>query len=822
MKTHTQTLLVAALLLLPWQAQAKVSALETVAGIATEVTATDLPANSTVTLSVQNPANETVSFSTKSDEAGTATTWVSGNSLQLAGTYAVEAKSGTSAMYGEIVVHPDSLDTTLSFIEADRTHLEVGNEAMVTVVLADRFGNPLAGRMVELISSRSEDSVQALTSETDMYGEQSFAVRASTAGDISLRAIDLISGKTLSDSMHLMAGAGTSPIGGPEAVAYTAPRTPTQFYRANPNTNTNPYSASLLGNSLRGQAVGTPEFAGIRIQIVGQEQASTPSMEQFTAESMLLTAVDQYGNPYFDYTGTVYLATTDPEATLPLFGVYNFRFEDEGQKMLTLGLKFSTPGLQTMVLTASPDEIPTNPQDALGYLEVNVTPQQVQKPTTKPITITSPRNGALLNASEVMVEGSGPAFINITAQIGDQTITGETDRQGFYALNVPLNTEQTEHTISVFDTDAPSNSADVTFSIDITPPAITAVTFTPENPIEETDVLVVVDTEPGAQDVTLNLNGEDIELMNTDPGSGKYQKLLTAPVAGVYDATASASDNLGNTATLTTSLAVGFRGLASVQNVIAEPQVNAISLRWDPVTTDDIDAYRIYVGTSPDEFLYTLDTDRPTAAATVAGLRPGTTYYFAVTALQGQRESEDKGDIVSATVLGVTLDVTPGDGSLFIEWTSLQQDQPLSNFLLEYGVEAESLTEQRLLNGELRAYTLRDLINGVNYFLKLTPVTTTGEKLNDLAAEGQGTPIGGGFTPGTSDPVPFDLRGSAPLQPTPRPVTEIPLSEQGIPSWAMWSVVIATIVIYHGYVRHRRKQNATMAFLQSMESRYHQ
>ena len=816
MKKLTQTLIVGLVLCMPVQAQAAITSLETVAGLATEVTVTDLPARTNTLLTVHSPEGDTISLTLSSDASGTVTTWIAGSELQTAGTYRITAEADGSVMNGSLTVHPDTLDTHISFIDAQTNAIEVGEEITVTAVLADRFGNPLSGRSAELISSRSSDYIEALTRETNTYGEQDFVVRAASDGSMTLRAIDLISGQTIQDELHITAGAGFAPVGGPETVAYTAPstRTQSQFYKPNP------YAANTLGGSLRAQAAEAPRFDGIQIQIVGQENAQMPVLEQYQAESMLLTAVDQYGNPYYDFMGTVELATTDPSATLPLFGVYDFRFEDEGSKMLTLGLEFATPGNHQMIIYDPNDGIPQDPRNALGYLEVTVNQEQIVKPPSKPVIISTPRQGGLLSATEVQVQGTGPAFINITIEGGAETITGETDRQGGYSLNVPLDETQTEHTLTVFDSDAPENSAEVTFSIDITPPEISAITFTPENPVEGTDVLVVVDAEPGSQNVTLTINDETHELMSTDPSTGKFQKLLTAPEAAVYDVTVSATDAQGNLAEQTTQLPVALRGLPSVQNVIAEAQINAIALRWDPITNGDVDAYRIYVGTSPDEFLYTLDTDRPTAAATVAGLRPGTTYYFAVTALQGPRESEDKGEIASATVLGVTLDVTPGDGSLFIEWSSLQQDQPLSNFLLEYGVEAGQLTEERLLNGELRAYTLRDLVNGVTYYLKLTPITTTGEKLEDLAADGQGTPIGGGFTAGVSDPVPFDLRGSAP--PTPRPPTETPLSNQGLPAWMLISVLAASVVLYQIYVRRQKNKQMTVAFLQAMESRYHQ
>tara|TARA_Y100000310_G_C20701361_1_gene830261 strand:- start:6123 stop:8600 length:2478 start_codon:yes stop_codon:yes gene_type:complete len=820
---------------------ATIDALDTIAGVATEVVISDLHPGTQATLSIGSPLGDEFTHILHVGDEGIAHTWIAGNDLQVAGEYNLTVND---AVADTLTVHPDSVDLLASFIDTPKTSIAVGEEITVTVVLTDRFGNALAGRSTELVSSRADDLIQALSRETDMYGEQQFIVRAAVPGAISLRAIDLISGQTLKSATEIAAGDLHGAVGGPAAprtaqsagmrVAYSTPAKQQQFYRGNP------YSANLLGggSQFRAQAGEAPRFDHIEIEVI--ERAKRPDvdssgfpvdvidMEQYKAESMLLTVVDQFGQPFYDYIGTVYLATTDPEATLPSFGVYDFRFEDEGRKMFTLGLKFSASGRQKMILTERADEIPSDLSLALGNLDVNVTPKQVFAAAEEKILITSPRNSDLLNETEIVIEGTGPSFINIIVSGGTQEVEDETDRQGNFSIPISLDASTVEHTITVYDKDAPQNKGNITFSIDVTPPEISSINFTPENPIEETDVLVIVESEPGLAEITMTFNEEAYTLTNTDPNSGKYQMLLTAPIAGSYEAIVTATDDLGNTAQSTGTLPVGLRGLPQVQSVIAEAQINAIALRWDPITNDDIDAYRIYVGTTPDEFIYTLDTDRPTAAATVAGLSPGTSYFFAITALEGERESELKSEIVSATVLGVKLDVTPGDGSLFVEWTSLQQEIPLANFIMQYSTEIEALddpsregeVEKKTLNGQLRAFTLRDLMNGITYYLKLTPITTTGEALEDLAATGQGTPIGGGFTAGRSDSVPLDLRASAP--PVTRPVKQIPLSKEGIPMWMLWSVLGMSGVLYHWYLRRRKDQQMTVAFLQAMESRYHQ
>ncbi len=830
MRKQTNTLLCSLLLLLPIGLQAAtIDALDTVAGLATEVVITELVAGSQAHLTIHSPLGESFSHTLSVGDEGIAHTWVAGNDLQVAGEYELVVDG---SIRDTLTVHPDSVDLLASFIDTPITNVDVGEQITVTVVLTDRFGNALSGRTTELISSRADDLVQAIARETDVYGEQQFLVRAATSGNISLRAIDLISGETLNSALEIAAGDFLGGVGGP--VAYSAPKAQQQFYRGNP------YSASLLGggSQYQAQVTGTPEFAEIEIEVIGKtvrkevlpdgSVINIVDIDQQKAESMRLTVRDQYGDPYLDYTGTVYLATTDPGATLPAFGVYDFRFVDEARKMYTLGLKFADEGRHQMIITDRADEIPENLEDALGSLYVNVIPEQTVEQPGQKIFISSPRNNDLFAETELLIEGGGPSFINILVQGGIEDVEGETDREGNFSIPITLDSSTVDHLISVEDKNATNNKAEVSFSIDIIPPEIASISFTPENPIEGSDVLVVVESESGLADISMVFNEETYTLTTTDPSSGKYQMLLTIPEAGSYDAVVSASDALGNTSQKTGTLPVGLRGLPRVGSVIAEAQINAIALSWDPVTNDEIDAYRIYVGTSPDEFIYTLDTDRPTAAATVAGLRPGTTYFFAVTALEGPRESEEKSDIANATVLGVKLEVTPGDGSLFVEWTSLQQEIPLSNFILEYSTELEALgdslredeVERKTLNGELRAFTVRDLMNKKTYHLKLTPITTTGEALEDLAATGQGTPIGAGYTAGTSDPVPFNLHASA--GPTTRPVKEIPLSEEGVPMWMLWSILGASAITYHWYLRRRKDQQMTVAFLQAMESRYHQ
>ena len=805
MNKYTHTILTAILLAVPVHAYAlTVDALDTVAGLTTEVTVSDAAPQTQVAITLTSPFGDVIPYTINTDIKGVGQTWVAGSNVEVAGEYHVQA--GQASAY--LQVHPDSIDIVQSFIEASVTQVSVGQQIAVTVVLVDRFGNPLPGRIVELISSRPQDRIESMTKETNTQGQQDFIIRAAQDGIFTLRAMDLISAQVLDDTLEMHAGDMAQSMGGPMQVTYNSPK---QFYP----------DASAMGASMLGQ-VSNPQqqLDHFEIQIGNQGNGDLPTLRINEAEDVRVTAIDQSGNIFRGYEGTVYMATTDPNAELPKDGVIAFGFSNQGIRSFPLVLKFGTVGTHTIILTESPNSAPEDPRNALGYQEVQVVGQQIIDTQNLRVNIAEPASNALYNETEIMVTGNGPAFINLTVTGGIQDVTGESDRDGNYAIPISLDPTKEDQEIIVQDTDGRYKSAPRTFRIDVTPATIETVIFAPENPVEGTDVLLVVQTEPNTPSVTAEVDGEIYTLTSTDPKTGKYQMLLQTPEGGgEHIVTIRTTDAIGNTTETTSSLVVHFRGLPQVQNVVAEAHINEVALRWDPIE-DTAEAYRIYVGTEPDNFLYTLDTDRPTAAATVAGLQPGSVYYFSVTALQEGRESKEKSTVINATVLGLTLDITPNDGALFMEWNTLSPGAPLSTFLLEYGVEPDTFTEKRTLNGDLRAYTLRDLINGVSYYMKLTPIATTGEIIEDLAAKGQGTPTGNGFTAAPGDPIPSGLHaGASTSPPTPNPSN---LNETGIPAWMLWTVFAVSVVLFQLHLRHKKVMNRNAAFMQHMQSRYNQ
>ncbi|MFA7681626.1 MAG: fibronectin type III domain-containing protein, partial [Candidatus Peribacteraceae bacterium] len=528
--------------------------------------------------------------------------------------------------------------------------------------------------------------------------------------------------------------------------------------------------------------------------------------------------IDLNGKRVEDYTGTVLLSSTDPTALLPLEGRVSFRPQDLGQKTLTLGLRFRTSGEHILHVEDSTDPS-VNTQVNIKVVgdtgEINPT-----------ITITSHEQDGYINSTEIVLEGTGAPFINLIVTGGAEDVRSETTQDGTFSVPVVLNPELTDHTLRIRDESGRYDSGNLHLILDTVPAEIKLVTFAPITPEEGDPMTLVVESDADLQSVTMTLVEEEYTLTQNAEHPGTYELTFNAPASGTYQPIVKASDAAGNITEVRSNIAVGKRSLPRVENITAEAKVDTVILRWDPVTSERVDAYRIYVGEDPKDFLYTLDTGRASATATVAGLSPNTSYYFAVTALQGERESIEKSEIAEARTLGMGLSIEEQDSALLIEWSSMPQETPLASYILEYGVEPDVYTEQRTINGDQLVYTLRDLMNGITYFLKLTPVTTTGNVLRELSVTGSGTPNGqtSTYTPQPGEqPIPGGYTtpvSTLPIGSVHSGAPQVPST--GLPPVAWWlAISLATLLLYMQWHR-RRTLKYTLDFLQQMESRYHE
>ncbi len=784
--TYIQKTLIGALaLLLPFEAIAlgTLHASDAIAGLGMTVTVRDAADASTLILEAPNGKQTT--FPVNTDAQGNATMNISGKNTQTAGTYTLDLQeSGKTTSTVTVGVLPETMDPAISELQSWTPHIRAdGSDAAdLTVTLRDSYGNTLPGRPVALVSSRSADRITAVTPETGKDGTQHFALTTKENGTAHIRAVDLLSGNTLTSIVDVTAGQAA--VGGD----YTAT---TSSFDANSGRR---FYAQVGSSGF--DLVDSFDIVAPSTMPVGEE-----------AQKVTIRAMDKNGNTVENYIGTVVFESTDPQATLPNFGTYTFKDRDLGQKAFPLVLTFKTPGQQIFRVSDQ-----SNPSIS-GSATINVGAGSSQG--GRGITISSHKDGDAVNSLDIVVSGKGPAYANLTVMGGTQDAFGTTDDMGEFSIPVTLSSIQRDFTIRVQDDTRQNDSGPIHLVLDTDPPLIGTIAFAPEEPMPGDKVLAIVESDDDLKELTITI-GETVAVLTKNPSaSGSYQGFFTAPAGGTYQPSVKATDKAGNATEVRTNFTVGQTSLPTVQNVNAEARVNAVGLQWNPLSDATIDGYRVYVGETPDNFLYTLDTGRVTTKATVAGLTAGKPYFFAVTAVKGSIESSQKSEVVQVIPLGLSLDVLPGDGALQIKWTSLSTDLPLSSFTLEYGTEEDTYTETRTLNSGLREFTIRDLINGVPYFVRLVPVTVTGDELTDLAATGNGTPDGSGFHAGPNDPVPGNITT------TPGGVGHIPSNtDSGLPT-AAWMAIAFLGIAGAVYGWHRRSAaRHTDAFLQAIQSQY--
>lgn len=790
--TLTRLTLTAYLMTLPFTAIAagSVQVADSIAGLGANIRLSGFPPNANLSLDVETP-EDLLTLSARTDARGEGVAMLGSAQTEAAGEYRVTVSS-TGGMGGasNFEVMPDTVDTRMSLIRTLAKSIEAdgSDQAVVVVSLSDRFGNPLAGRPVTLVSSRTDDMIETDASETDVHGEQHFYVSTMKEGTLTLRALDLLSGGVLQSSVTVTAGSRYA-IGGNETTA-----------------SRSRYVAQLSDFDI----IDRFEITAPREMTAGEE-----------APKISVRAIDRDGNTVQDYLGTIrFDAPNDPDAVLPGLGRYVFKDADLGEKNFPITLKFTQPGEQT--LRVEDEQDPT----IYGETTIIVTGGGTNPAASDKILITSHEDGETVSSTSIILQGTGPRLTNLIVTGGDrEEYLGDTDTAGRFSIPLTLDGSKPQATLRVRDDSGRYSSDPLILNIDTDGPEIEKVTLSPDDPVTNDKILVTVESEPSLPSVTVKLQGDEaVVLVETEDSPGEYKGFLTAPAEpGTYQPIVTATDAAGNSSEVRTMFEARKPGLPKVRNLRGEGKINSVSLQWDPVDME-IDEYRVYVGETPTDFLYSLDTGRDVTQATVAGLGAGKSYYFAVTALKGDDESPEKSDVFEARVLGLTLDITPQDSSLLVQWPELSTQLPLSSYLLEYGVEDGNYSEKRLINGELKAYTIRDLINGVTYFVQLTPVTITGDRLTDLAAKGEGTPNGSGFTPGASDPIPFDPDNLPPFAGGSNGGGGIQkpgnLNNSGVPDFLWWFAAAAGLGgAYVGWMQRQSRRHSA-AFLRQIQAHY--
>lgn len=773
-----------------------VSALDTVAGLGTQVTITGCNLSSSASLALRTPAGTTSYTQQVSvDAAGNALALIPSKFTRTAGQYTVRFGD----VSGTFSVIADRADDAHSTLTASPSSIRAnGHDAVtVTAILRDMYDNPVAGRPVALISSRASDDVNALSAQTDDNGRILWTVRSTESGPMTLIPYDIVSAKQLSLRADVTVGSTVA----------------ASTYRASLTSlgGDGDIAADLTSNVIDHFELSLPQNA---VDVNANELFSM-KIRAMNGSSLVR-----------GYIGTLVVESSDPDAELPKKGEdpkspdtgrIDMRSVDQGERNLSLIFVLRKRGAQTITVYDKLD--PT----IKGTITLNVT--RDGQSSDEMIVIKDPLDRSHIKGTSVKLQGTAPSLVNLQVKGGMTVVDTETDAEGIFRVDVPLNPADKEVTLFVASENGTMESEPIHLIIDDAAPTIETITIDPPEGRTEEGATLTVLSEAGLTSVTADVNGETLTLTGTD---ATYVTPLTAPKeAGTYDITVTATDTVGNTTTMLMKWTVKPRQMPTVTGVAAEGQSEQVALTWKAIDTVPVAEYKIYIATEkdPQNYLYSISTQKPVTSAVVKDLPLGETYLFSLTAISPDGdESTEKSAPVRAMPLGMHFTATSGKDSLLLEWSAVK-DVPLDHYILEYGTDAGVYTEKRTIKGEALSFMLRDLLNDVTYELKLTPVAINGQTMHDAAAVTRGTPRGTGFTPGADDPVPTDIVGTlhpgANLYPPPYIPDAPSTPRSGIPSMAGAVLVVAAVIGGLVWRKSMKERALTREFLTLMQERYH-
>lgn len=744
----------------------QVYATDAVAGYPSALRTSIISPNQDVRFIVEKPDKTIVNVPAQADLGGEAKTDLYGHQTKIAGKYKVSVMysgSSVSSPQATFTVYPDKVSTTQSGIYSTLQMAEATKDTVfIVVTLYDQYNNPIPNHRVKIISSRSEDTIQAAQDDlSDTNGQVTFKVTSDYTGISVFTALDVTVNQLLDDR---------------EEVIFYAPVT----------KKANPFSASIFSADIGGDSTTTAGPVSY-FDITGLSTTAKVN-EQLT---MTVTARDKDKNVVKNYTGTILISAPDDDnATLPGSGEYTFKAADLGQFTFSLSLQFSKTGKQTIqVLDKSNFKI-------TGEKTIQINAKDSTSATTtatsSKLIIKSPSSGSKLGSSLVILTGKGDANINLkvfdnNTQIGKT----DTDSDGLFSYQAK-SLQSGSHTFYVMS-DKGDISSSVSITIDTVAPLLNSFSMDTSGSVKPgSKVTITVQSEKDLDTATVSVQSIETDMDESTSEPGTYSATVTAPSKdGSYSVDVTLVDALSNKASFLQKGTIKVetpkpKNPPKVEGLTGIAGDSSVKLSWTAVTTHDqtIQNYRIYYGTKTDKLDTKADTKDSTATWELKGLTNNTQYFIAIKAVDSKSlESSEYSTTIAITPVAASLcanvscgtngacdsatgqckcntgwsgatcsiassssqiQATAYDSAVLLSW------QPLSGVQAYYykifiGLSSGNYNDYYITSNNSTTAQIQDLINGVNYFFAVAALDINGTQISTPSQEVQAMPSGISF-----------------------------------------------------------------------------
>ena len=655
------------------------SGTDTIAGFNSLVKSSYAGSGANIVFKVDKPDYSVVELPAKAGLDGVATLDLSDFHTRKAGEYKVSAKFQGVADYGTVStfnVMPGEVSETYSEVTPTEQVVRIGRElGEVEVTLRDVFENPIEGHMVELIPSRSDDTVYTDTGLTDNSGSILFTLDSGESGVSTYTVYDLTSNKVLSE------------------------RTKVAYFESNEElfSNTQAYIGHAVGSS--SGPVAYLAFDDLPEAIKAGESVS------FT-----LDALDESNQGVTDYEGVVHFSVVSGEAlAVNLPSDYTFVPQDLGSHAFALALSFTSAG--TYAIEAS------DLADSSVFGTVLVTVASASGSANDLISLGNPVAGTYSNNVQVVsgtaTPGASIVIFDNDVNIGIATATAT----GEFMFTTGFLTDGDHKLYAATVNEAgviTASSTKVELKIDTTAPEFEKAELTPSGALAAgATVDVKVYAESGLAQVLVDVDGNVYE--TEDSGSGFYAASIKAPlIQGTYPVKITLVDLLGNQTKVDDAsvMTVGSGGgagvtggaIGDVSGVIAYPGDHQVTLSWTPPSSGGpVQFYRVYYGLSANQLQYAVDTWSAGTSWYVPDLKNGIEYFFAVVAVDNSGKiSAHMSNIVSG-VPGSVVSMPPPD--VLNGTAGAEQLQQMSSDVSDTGPEVLWLFLAAVLGGLFYSYS---------------------------------------------------------------------------------------------------------------------
>jgi hypothetical protein len=379
------------------------------------------------------------------------------------------------------------------------------------------------------------------------------------------------------------------------------------------------------------------------------------------AQSFTVVAVSADGNINTDYTGTVTFEANSNGTDLPAPSDYTFTIGDQGVHEFSLSVIFEEGEIIFSVEERDNSSLSGS---------INILSQEssaIINQTSIALNLTAPTAGATLSGSVNFIGTVSHENIQVAIKEGDNQVAQSNVSQD-KSFNIPVSLIDGKHEIEVIAKYLPDNStvtSTITFNVDTTAPIVTSVSDIEGEVRPGGDFTLTVVSEPNAT-ITAFINNQAYTFPAST--SGTFVLNAKAPVdAGRFPVTIEAADKYNNITTVQEPTTLVVRDAASVKNLIGVPEVEGMTLTWDPVV--GAATYQVTVKESSTGNVFKSETSQ-TANITISELDPNNRYSFGVKALDpaGAAMTEEINTIALAPL-------TPP--AIYAAASLIDQDQPL-------------------------------------------------------------------------------------------------------------------------------------------------